>query len=76
LAHRRRREFLQGHIVIPVQQPSTNSTRTVGRNAFACAVATMAVNQIAFAFGLERLEQKPWLHGYRDPREHPGQGDV
>jgi hypothetical protein len=63
--------------VITVSQPSANSIRAAGRNARACMAATLAVRQTAFASWLESFEMKPWLHGgYRDPREHPGQGDV
>lgn len=58
------------------QQLSTTSTRPAGRNTSACAAATVVVSQIAIASGLERFETKPCMHGYRDPRRHPGQEDV
>jgi hypothetical protein len=70
------KEILQGHIVRTVQQLSTTSTRTAGRNTSACAAATAVVSQIAFASELESFGSKPWMHGYRDPRRHPGQQDV
>jgi hypothetical protein len=59
-----------------VQQLSTNSIRTAGRNASACAAATVAARQIAFASEHESFGLKPWMHGDRDPRRHPGQEDV
>jgi hypothetical protein len=51
-------------------------TRPAGRNASACAAATVALSQIAIAFELESFETQPCMHGYRDPRRHPGQQDV
>jgi hypothetical protein len=73
---RRTKEILQGHIVRTVQQLSTNSIRIAGRNAFACATAAVAASQIAFASELKGFGLNPWMHGERDPRRHPGQGDV
>jgi hypothetical protein len=58
------------------RQQSTNSTRIAGRNTSACAAATVVVSQIACAAELESFGTKPWMHGYRDPRSHPGQQDV
>jgi hypothetical protein len=57
-----------------VQQLSTYSARTAGRNAFARAAVMGGVYQIAFA--PKSCAQKPWLHGERDPHKHPGPGDV
>jgi hypothetical protein len=44
--------------------------------SFARAAATVASRQIANEVGLESLGTEPCLHGYSDPRKHPGQGDV
>jgi hypothetical protein len=70
------REILSGHIVRTATQLSTISTRTAGRNTSACAAATVVVSQIAFVSELESFGSKPWMHGYRDPRRHPGRQDV
>jgi hypothetical protein len=70
------REILSGNIVKTARQLTTTSTRTTGRDTSARAVATVAVNQVAFMCGLESSPRKPWIHGYRDPRRHPGQQDV
>jgi len=59
-----------------VQQLSTNPARTAGRMTSACAAATVVAHQAAFACGLESRVAKPWIHGDRDPRRHPGQEDV
>jgi hypothetical protein len=57
-----------------VQQLSAHPIRTAGRIASACAAVMVAASQqIAFATTLESFGLK---HGYRDPRRHPGLGDV
>ena len=68
-------EIPQGHIVRTGQQLTTNSIRTAGRNAFACAATTVVASQIALASQLAGFGSKPWMHE-RDPRKHPGQEDV
>ena len=58
------------------QQLPTNSIRTAGRIAFACAAGTVVASRIALGSKLAGSGSEPWMHGERDPRKHPGQGDV
>ncbi|MBS0343085.1 MAG: hypothetical protein JSS56_21475 [Proteobacteria bacterium] len=58
------------------QLSTTNSIRNAGRNAFVCAAVAMVIGQIAFTSELEGFGLKPWMHGERDPRKHPGKEDV
>jgi hypothetical protein len=62
------------NIMTTVQQISTYSARTAGRNAFACAAVMAGTYPIAFT--PKSCAQKPWLHGERDPYKHPGPGDA
>ncbi len=59
-----------------VQQLITNQVRIAGEMSFARAAATVASRQIANWAGAEGLGAEPCLHGYRDPRKHPGEADV